>query len=110
MKWLADIPITNIRILVTLLIVVGTAMAHLWTGYEADGGWLTFLATMAGIDAFQHIGKRATTKVELMPAAGGEPQPAVAADALPPDLRWPWPEGEPAGASAPVDRLDEVGA
>lgn len=62
---IADLPITNIRIIITLLIVIATAAVHLTSGRDTDGNWLMFLAAMAGIDAIQHIGKRATTKPEL---------------------------------------------
>jgi hypothetical protein len=60
MKWLAEMPSTNARIAVTLLVVVATAATYLMTGRGADGEWLAFLAVMSGIDAAQYVGKRTT--------------------------------------------------
>jgi hypothetical protein len=68
-NWVATAPTTNLRILVTLLLVVGTAIRYWISGlfgaegvelWEPTWEWLIFLATMSGIDALQHYGKRKT--------------------------------------------------
>jgi hypothetical protein len=59
--WLATVPSTNARIVVTLGVVIGTAVRFWWkgapSGWEA---WLTFLAAMSGLDATQFYAKRKT--------------------------------------------------
>lgn len=62
-SWLERVPTTNTRILITLAIVVATAVRYLWRGVPAGGdagwnSWLIFLAVLAGIDVSQYIGKR----------------------------------------------------
>lgn len=63
--WLATLPTTNTRILVTLAVFIATAGVYLWRGVPGGIGgaagwnsWLIFVAVMAGIDASQYIGKR----------------------------------------------------
>lgn len=60
-KVIGEAPTTQIRILMTLILAAGTAIKY-WTvtEWEPSLEWLGFLATMAGIDTIQHIGKRAT--------------------------------------------------
>lgn len=55
-------PTTNIRIILTLAIVLGTAVKY-WSNdvWIPDWQWLTFLAGMAGLDVWQHHNKRKTT-------------------------------------------------
>ena len=55
-------PTTNMRILLTLGIVLGTAIKY-WvsSGWIPDIQWLVFLAGMAGLDVWQHYNKRVTT-------------------------------------------------
>ena len=61
-KRLADMPSTNVRIFVTLLVFVGTAIGYWYTGNPPDREWLVFIAVMAGVDALQFGAKRATEK------------------------------------------------
>lgn len=60
--WLATVPSTNARIVVTLALVVGTAIRFWWKGAPASGweAWLAFLATMSGIDGAVFFAKRKT--------------------------------------------------
>lgn len=64
-SWLDRLPTTNTRIMITLAIVVATAVRFLGWGAPGSGGtaagwdsWLVFVAVMAGIDVSQYIGKR----------------------------------------------------
>jgi protein-S-isoprenylcysteine O-methyltransferase Ste14 len=58
---IATAPTTNIRILMTLGIVLGTAI-HYWTStWIPVWEWLIFLAGMAGLDVWQHHNKRKTS-------------------------------------------------
>lgn len=59
-KWIAELPTTNVRIVVTILITIATAAVYLFTGRASDGQWLAFLAVMSGLDAAQYLSKRAT--------------------------------------------------
>ena|SRR5688572_6972055 len=59
-KRLADMPSTNARIFLTLLIFLGTAIRYWWTDKPPDVAWMTFIGAMAGIDALQFGAKRAT--------------------------------------------------
>lgn len=70
LRWLETFPTTGARVLITLLIVVGTAISYWRTGTPPDGEWLAFLAVMSGVDALQAIGKRATAKPEVIRAEG----------------------------------------
>lgn len=55
-------PTTNIRILLTLAIVTGTAIKYwMHDTWIPDWQWLIFLAGMAGLDVWQHNNKRKTT-------------------------------------------------
>lgn len=55
-------PTTNLRILLTLGITLGTAIKY-WTSstWIPDWQWLIFLAGMAGLDVWQHHNKRKTS-------------------------------------------------
>lgn len=54
-------PTTNIRILLTLAIVTGTAIKYwMHDTWIPDWQWLVFLAGMAGLDVWQHHNKRKT--------------------------------------------------
>lgn len=61
-KVIDNAPTTNLRILLTLAIVLGTAIKY-WLSVEwiPVWEWLIFLAGMAGIDVWQHAQKRRTT-------------------------------------------------
>ena len=61
-KLVETAPTTNMRILMTLGIVLGTAIKY-WasSGWVPDIQWLVFLAGMAGLDVWQHYNKRVTT-------------------------------------------------
>lgn len=60
-KLIAEAPTTNIRILVTLALVIGTAIKH-WSSdtWNPDWNWLIFLMAMSGLDVLQHFAKRKT--------------------------------------------------
>ena len=70
MRWLADLPTTNLRIVVTLLVFIGTAIAYGVSGKPPSEGWMMFLLAMAGVDALSKIGVRATTKPDAIRAEG----------------------------------------
>ncbi len=59
--WLAGLPTTNLRILATILLIVGTGVVTLirWTAPPLE--WLGFLALSAGLDVAQFHSKRITT-------------------------------------------------
>lgn len=85
-EWLAELPTTQLRILVTLSIVVATAVRYLAIPDPPTelGAWLGFLAGLAGIDTATVIGKRFTTDPAVITAeaaARQDPPPAVSADA-----------------------------
>jgi len=64
-KLIDKAPTTNLRIIVTLLLVIGTAIRY-WaagggpTAWSPDWDWLMFLAAMSGLDVVQHWAKRKT--------------------------------------------------
>lgn len=59
--WLGKVPTTNARIVVTLVVIVGTAIRYWWNGtWEPSGEWLTFLVAMSGVDVAQFHSKRVT--------------------------------------------------
>lgn len=97
---IGKLPSTNLRMVVTLILVIATgvvylvlaikaeiwglhtttltqaaASAHSWT---PDGTWLTFLAGMSGIDALQFGAKRMTDSSYVTAKAGSlPPQPGA---------------------------------
>ena len=55
-------PTTNMRILLTLALALGTAIKYWATaGWIPAAEWLIFLTGMAGLDVLQHHNKRKTT-------------------------------------------------
>lgn len=62
LELLGKIPTTQLRIVVTLILVIGTAI-KIWvsSSWSPEWDWLLFLAGMAGLDVLQHYGKRKTT-------------------------------------------------
>ena len=62
--WLAELPTTNLRIAVTLVMAIGTGARVLLTSWDVPGDWLTFLTVWAGLDVVQFGTKRATYKPE----------------------------------------------
>jgi hypothetical protein len=66
-RWLAELPTTNTRIVVSLACVVATAWRVLWREWVPDPNWLLFLAGMAGLDVLQHVAKRSTWKGDDAP-------------------------------------------
>jgi len=55
-------PTTNMRILLTLGLALGTAIKYWATaGWLPAAEWLIFLTGMAGLDVLQHNNKRKTT-------------------------------------------------
>lgn len=55
-------PTTNMRIILTLGLALGTAIKYWATGgWVPAAEWLIFLTGMAGLDVLQHNNKRKTT-------------------------------------------------
>jgi hypothetical protein len=61
MKWVAELPTTNLRILLTLVMAAATAGRVMWTGLVPSWEWLAFLCIWAGLDITQYSAKRLTT-------------------------------------------------
>lgn len=57
---LNEINSTNLRVTITLLIFVLTAISYLYFNKTLDWEWLAFLGTMSGLDMTQYIQKRKT--------------------------------------------------
>ncbi len=62
MSWrlIANMPSTNLRIAVTLLLAIATGARIVALGWDPPGEWLAFLAAFGGIDAAQFTAKRLT--------------------------------------------------
>lgn len=60
--WLRNLPTTNLRILVTLLLAAGTGGRVVFTGWAPPDAWLYFLTAWATVDVGQFLAKRATFK------------------------------------------------
>ena len=60
--FLISIPTTNLRVIVTLIVFLGTGIKY-WseTTWQPSIEWLGFLLSMSGVDALQYFGKRKTT-------------------------------------------------
>jgi hypothetical protein len=58
--WLAELPTTNARISVSILMTVATGSRVIATGWDPPTSWLGFLLILAGIDAAQFTAKRLT--------------------------------------------------
>jgi len=62
---IAEAPTTNIRIITTIFLAIGTGIKY-WTskggadGWTPNWEWLLFLAGMSGLDVWQHHNKRKT--------------------------------------------------
>jgi len=97
--WLGKIPTTNARIIVTLLLALGTAIrywvsghmmltgptAGQWVqGWEPSWEWLAFLVTMSGLDAAQFLSKRATDATYVNAKAGAARSARASGAATPP--------------------------
>lgn len=67
-KFIADMPSTNTRIALTLLIAFFTAVRYLLSGvagtpaWEPSRAWLAWIGVMSGIDSLQFYAKRRTYK------------------------------------------------
>lgn len=59
---LRELPTTNLRILVSLALVVATAVKVLITWQSPPTEWLIFLGSMLGLDTLHFAAKRATYK------------------------------------------------
>ena len=76
LDWLGKVPTTQARIVVTLILVLATAVRYLvWgapshmtgatvLGIDGWNSWLVFLAAMAGIDARAHRQPPAARPIE----------------------------------------------
>ena len=70
-RWLGELPPTQLRICLTLIVVVATAVRYLYWG--GDGlpdfsAWLTFLTAWAVVDGSVLVGKRMTSDPEVIAA------------------------------------------
>jgi hypothetical protein len=61
LAWIAILPTTNLRILLTLIMAAATAGRVVWTGETPTWEWLAFLCVWAGLDITQFTAKRVTT-------------------------------------------------
>jgi hypothetical protein len=61
-QWLAELPTTNLRILATILAMLGTTTRVLLSTWMPAWEWLAFLCVWAGLDITQFLTKRATYK------------------------------------------------
>ena len=68
MTWLNNFPTVGARVFVTLLCVIGTAVALLVFNRFVSDAWLTFLAVMSGIDGAAVIGKRLSADPKVIEA------------------------------------------
>ncbi|GIW89947.1 MAG: hypothetical protein KatS3mg109_1978 [Pirellulaceae bacterium] len=59
-QWLAQLPTTNTRILVSLVLALATGARVVATGWEPPLSWLGFLLAMMGLDVAQFTAKRLT--------------------------------------------------
>jgi len=63
-EWLGQVPTTNLRICVTLVVFLGTAVRYLTSQTWAPSlEWVGFLVAMSGVDSLTFIGKRKTQHV-----------------------------------------------
>lgn len=60
MSWVAGLPTTNARIVVTLALAVATGIRYFVGGWSPSLEWLAFLLAMAGLDVAQFTSKRFT--------------------------------------------------
>ena len=81
-KLVETAPTTNMRILFTLGLALGTAIKY-WAsgGWVPAAEWLIFLTGMAGLDVLQHHNKRKTTfspteQAEAVRIANGHDTPS----------------------------------
>ena len=61
--WLATLPTTNLRILMTLILAFATGVKVVWPStpaWEPSWEWLGFLCVWAGLDVVQYTSKRLT--------------------------------------------------
>jgi len=91
--WLVALPTTQLRICLTLIAFVLTAIRYLFLTSETEslpdfGTWLTFLTAWAVVDGGVLLGKRATSDPEVIAA-----EAAAREQATPPAPVLP--EGQP---------------
>ncbi|GIW90780.1 MAG: hypothetical protein KatS3mg109_1350 [Pirellulaceae bacterium] len=60
MRWLSELPTTNTRIAVSLVLALATGGRVVATGWEPPIAWLGFLLAMMGLDVAQFTAKRLT--------------------------------------------------
>lgn len=66
--WLDKFPTVGGRVVVTLVCVLATAVAHIGFDKPLSDSWLTFLAVMSGVDGAATVLKRVTAKPEVIDA------------------------------------------
>ena len=62
--WLNEMPSTNLRIFVTIVLALATGTRVIASMWAPPDSWLWFLTAWAGIDVVQFFAKRATYKSE----------------------------------------------
>ena len=60
LAFINSVSTTALRIIVTMMVFLLTTISYLFAGKSIDISWLTFLATMSGVDAVQFVQKRKT--------------------------------------------------
>jgi len=92
---IGEAPTTNIRILTTILLAVGTGIKY-WSSVGGSNAWvpnwewLLFLAGMSGLDVWQHNNKRKTewtpeqlARADVIKNGHGTPPADAPAESLP---------------------------
>lgn len=60
-EWLARVPTTNLRVCVTLFVVLLTAGRYVTSGtWNPSVEWLAFLVALSGVDSLTFVAKRKT--------------------------------------------------
>lgn len=73
MKWIGNLPTTQSRVVVTLLLVVATAVRYFVGSWAPSVEWLGFLIVMSGLDATQYTAKRLTDATYVAAKQTGTP-------------------------------------
>ena len=80
MGFLGDMPTTQARVLVTLIVVLATGAKYVLSPtWEPSYEWLAFLVVMSGLDATQFLVKRKTDANYVAAQSGVVPDPDMEA-------------------------------
>jgi hypothetical protein len=72
-NWIANLPTTNTRIVVTLVLATATAIRYFLGDWMPSIEWLAFLLAMAGVDVAQYTAKRFSDTGYVSAKAAGPP-------------------------------------